>query len=226
MMNALHRRLPVILLAVGIALAPASMAQSDKQRLAPEQPSAPQRAAVAQPSADRKFVQDAAIGGLEEMELGRLAMQKAASDQVRRLGQRMADDHLQTSVVLMALAEAKGLTLPTSLDVRQQKEIERLQKLSGADFDRAYMKLVVEDHQNDIREFRKQAQRGQDADIKSFAATTLPKLHDHLAMARDAVRTAKFTDPVRKQPATAAAPPDGGRTTGTEDSAAARVQSR
>jgi putative membrane protein len=179
-----------------------------------------------QPSTDRKFVQDTALGGLEEIALGKLAAQKAASDQVRRLGQRMADDQGQASEVLKVLAQAKGVTLPASLDAKQQKEIERLQKLSGADFDRAYMKLVVEDHQKDIREFRKQAQRGVDAEIKSFAATTLPKLHDHLAMARDAVRTAKFTDPVRKPSATAAVPADGEQATGTADGAATRTQSR
>src|SRR5215208_3112523 len=100
MMYALHRRFPVMLLAMGIGLAPAIMAQSDRQRPAREQSSAPQRAAATEASTDRKFVQDAAIGSLAEMELGRLAVQKASSDQVRRLGLRMLDEHDQATNVL------------------------------------------------------------------------------------------------------------------------------
>jgi len=226
MMHALRRRLPRILLAAGIAAAAAAIAQTEQPNSAREQHSAPRPDVVVQPSGDGKFVQDTAVGGLAEIELGKLAAQKGASDPIRRLGQRMVDDHGRAGEVLKALAQAKGVTLPKSLDARQQKEIERLQKLSGSDFDRAYMKLVVEGHRRDIREFRKQAQSGSDAEIKSFATTMLPKLHDHLALARDAERTAKLTDPVRKPPATAAFPADGARTTGATDSAATRVHSR
>ena len=225
-MTTTRKRIHGALIAVSLALPAASMGQNEPAAAEPSPTSVERSSTALLSAADRKFVSDAATGGLLEVELGKLAVQKAASEAVRQFGQRMVDDHSQAAEQLKQIAQAKAMTLPDSLDAKQRKEVERLQKLSGPQFDQAYMKLMLEDHQQDIRVFRKEVQQGSDSDIKSFAATTLPKLHDHLAMARDAVRTAKFTDPVRKQPATAAAPPDGGRTTGTEDSAAARVQSR
>jgi putative membrane protein len=171
------------------------MAQND-----PQTPSEPAGSAQLS-AADRKFVQEAAIGGMLEVELGRLAVQKAASDPVRQFGQRMVDDHSQGNEQLKAIAQTKGIALPDSLDAKHRKEVERLQKLSAAQFDQAYMKLMLEDHQQDIREFRKEATQGVDSNVKSFAASTLPKLHDHLAMAREAAKTTKATDHTRK-PAT------------------------
>jgi putative membrane protein len=154
---------------------------------------------------DRKFVNEAATGGVLEIELGKLAVQKAASEAVRQFGQRMVDDHSQAAEQLKQITQAKGMTLPGSLDAKQRKEIERLQKLSGPQFDQAYMKLMLEDHQQDIRVFRKEAQQGSDSDIRSFASATLPKLHDHLALAQGAAKTARAIEHSKKPPATSAA---------------------
>ena len=184
--------LPDILVAVSLAFPAAAIAQSDPQVPA-------QSAGSAQLSpADRKFVQEAAIGGMLEVELGKLAVEKAASGPVRQFGQRMVDDHSQGNEQLKAIAQTKGIALPDSLDAKHRKEVERLQKLPAAQFDQAYMKLMLEDHQQDIREFRKEATQGTDSNVKSFATSTLPKLHDHLAMAREAAKTAKATDRTRK----------------------------
>jgi putative membrane protein len=134
-----------------------------------------------------------------------MALEKTATDAVRTFAQRMVNDHNQTREQLDSIAEAKGLSLPSALDARHQKDVDRLQKLSGPDFDNAYMKLVLEAHQKDIREFRKQAEQGADADIKSFVLSALPKLHDHLALARDAARTARVTERGKSTASTSAA---------------------
>ncbi len=133
-------------------------------------------------SADAKFAMTAAMGGMAEVELGRLAAQKGASDEVRQFGQRMVDDHTKANEQLMQLASSKGITLPAALDPKHQAEAQRLSALSGDRFDREYVKMMVKDHKKDVGEFQKEAARGADPDFKSFAATTLPTLQGHLRM--------------------------------------------
>jgi putative membrane protein len=204
-MTPTRNRIHGALIAMSLAVPAASMAQNDPSA-AQTLPGATGRSSTAQVSAaDRKFVNDAATGGLLEVELGKLAVQRAASEAVRQFGQRMMDDHSQAAEQLRQITRAKGMTLPDSLDAKQRKEIERLQKLSGPQFDQAYMKLMLEDHQQDIRVFRKEAQQGSDSDIRSFASATLPKLHDHLALALGAAKTARAIEHSKKPSATGAA---------------------
>ena len=132
---------------------------------------------------DTKFMQEVAIDGMQEVELGRLATQNAASDKVKQFGQRMMDDHGKANDALKSLAQAEGVTLPTQLDSKHEKEIQRLQKLTGAEFDREYMKMMVSDHRKDIREFEHEARRGEDPEVKAFAEKALPTLREHLNMA-------------------------------------------
>jgi putative membrane protein len=133
---------------------------------------------------DRDFVMDAAMGGLLEVELGRIAAQKGMSDSVKQFGQRMVDDHSKANEELMSLASSKGITLPTALDEKHQKDVTKLSAMSGADFDRAYSKMMLSDHTKDVKEFEKQSTKGGDPDIKAFASKTLPTLQEHLQMAR------------------------------------------
>jgi len=135
-------------------------------------------------SDDQKFVMEAAVGGLMEVELGRLAAQHGSSDAVKQFGQRMVDDHSKANTELMELASSKGLTLPTALDEKHQSELAKMQKMTGVDFDKAYSKAMLSDHQKDVAAFEKQSSKGSDADIKAFAAKTLPTLQEHLQMAR------------------------------------------
>lgn len=139
---------------------------------------------VAMSSQDRNFVMDAAMGGMMEVELGRLAVQNGASDAVKQFGQRMVDDHSKANQELMSLASSKGMTLPAALDDKHQKEVTKLSGMTGAEFDRAYAKLMMNDHQKDVKEFEKQSTRSGDPDLKAFAAKTLPTLQEHLQMAR------------------------------------------
>jgi len=133
-------------------------------------------------SADTKFAMMAAMGGMEEVEMGRLAAEKGASDEVRQFGQRMVDDHTKANQELTQLASSKGMTLPATLDPKHQADMQKMSALSGEAFDKAYVKMMVKDHKKDVGEFQKESTRGADADIKGFATRTLPTLQEHLQM--------------------------------------------
>ena len=123
------------------------------------------------------------MGGLMEVELGRVATQNGASDAIKQFGQRMVDDHSKANEELMSLASGKGITLPTALDDKHRKDVTKLSALTGAAFDRAYAKMMQSDHKKDVSEFEKQSARGADPDVKAFASKTLPTLKEHLQMA-------------------------------------------
>jgi len=135
-------------------------------------------------SPDQDFLMDAAIGGMMEVELGRRAVQQGASDVVKQFGQRMVDDHSKTNTELMSLASSKGVTLPTEIDEKHRREMAKIANLTGADFDRAYAKMMLSDHKKDVSAFEKQSMKGTDPDIKAFATKILPTLQEHLQMAQ------------------------------------------
>ena len=130
--------------------------------------------------ADRKFVEEAAEGGQMEVELGRLAQQKASNDAVKQFGQRMATDHAKAGQELAQLAAGKGVELPKQPERKSQMEKDRLSKANGAAFDREYVKMMVKDHEKDVAAFKRASQQAQDPDLKAWAAKTLPTLEDHL----------------------------------------------
>ena len=136
------------------------------------------------PAADKAFVEKAAVGGMAEVQMGKMAQQKGSSDQVKQFGGRMVDDHSKANDELKQIASAKGIALPTDLDAKHKSKMDKMEKLSGAQFDRAYMDDMVADHKEDVAEFKKQASSGKDSDLKAFAAKTLPTLEDHLKMAQ------------------------------------------
>ena len=141
--------------------------------------------------ADKTFVEKAAVGGMAEVQLGNLAQQKAANDQVKQFAARMVTDHTKANDELKQIASKKGMQVPSSLDKKHQSDMDRLQKMSGADFDKAYMSHMVDDHKQDVAEFKKEANGGKDGDVKGFAAKTLPTLEEHLKLAQttnDAVK--------------------------------------
>jgi putative membrane protein len=134
-------------------------------------------------AADREFMTKAAQGGLAEVELGRLAAQKAQSPDVKQFGQRMVDDHSRVNTELKTLATSKGVTLPTDIDAATKEEQAKLSKLTGAAFDKEYMRLMVDDHRKDVAEFEKESKDQDNADVRAFAAKTLPTLQEHLKLA-------------------------------------------
>ena len=137
------------------------------------------------PSGDRKFVTMAAIGGMTEVEASKLAQTKASNPAVKEYGAKMIADHEKASAELQSVASGKSVTPPGNLDKSHQKDVDKLAKLSGGDFDKAYMKQMVSDHKATVSLFEKESKSGKDADLQAFAGKTLPTLHDHLKMAQD-----------------------------------------
>jgi putative membrane protein len=137
-----------------------------------------------QASPDQTFIKKAVIGGLAEVQLGKLAVEHAASPDVKQFGRRMVEDHDKTNRELMAVVEPKGLAVPTALDRQPRQAADRLTRLQGPAFDRAYSQAMVKDHEEDVKLFRTEAQRGTDPELKRWAATTLSTLDEHLNLAR------------------------------------------
>ena len=133
---------------------------------------------------DRTFLNKAAVGGMAEVQLGQLAVKNAKSADVKAFGQRMIDDHSKVNSELTRLATSKGVTPPSELDSKKKATLDRLSKLTGDQFDKAYMTDMVTDHEEDVAEFQKEANSGGDPDEKAFAAKTLPTLQEHLQLAK------------------------------------------
>ncbi|MBA3663207.1 MAG: DUF4142 domain-containing protein [Bacteroidetes bacterium] len=140
---------------------------------------------------DVKFATDAANGNLLEVKLGELAMQAGYSEAVKQLGQKMKEDHSQAIVDLMEITSKKGIVLATNLDEKGERIFEKLSKKNAEDFDKAYTKLMVRDHKKDLCEFKKQAKKGKDAELKKWAASVVPTLEHHLEMSKQACEQVK-----------------------------------
>lgn len=134
---------------------------------------------------DVDFAVKAADGGMLEVELGKLALQNAASPRVKDFGQMMVDDHSKANAELKQTAMQKNITLPAAMSDKCQKMYADLSKKKGKDFDKAYMSAMVDDHKDDVDEFKKQADNGKDADLKSWAAGKVPVLQHHLDVAQN-----------------------------------------
>ena len=159
--------------------------------------------------ADRSFVEKAAVGSMAEVELGKMAQQKAADPQVKAFGERMVQDHGKAHEELTRIGSSKGVTLPATMDRSHRRDAERLAKLSGAEFDREYMKHMVDDHRNDVKEFEKASRSSKDTEVKDFASRTLPTLQTHLQLAENAynsVRSKKGSDKSTSEKTSAATP--------------------
>jgi putative membrane protein len=143
------------------------------------------KAADTMSAADHAFVMDAARGGMAEVELGKMASEKASNDKVKAFGQQMVTDHGKANDELKSIAMSKNMTLPADVGPKHKATSDRLSKLSGAAFDRAYMDEMVKDHTTVAAAFHKDATTGKDAEIKAWAGKTVPTVEDHLKMAKD-----------------------------------------
>ena len=129
---------------------------------------------------DSDFMKEAAVGGMAEVEMGKLAATKAANADVKKFAQMMVDDHSKANSDLKALATKKGMTLPTDLDSSHKATMDDLREQAGADFDKAYVEEMVDDHEEDVAKFEDEAKNATDPDIRAFAQKTLPVLQKHL----------------------------------------------
>jgi putative membrane protein len=141
--------------------------------------------------ADATFIKKAAGGGMAEVELGRLATEKASNPEVKQFGQRMVDDHSKANDQLKQVAAEKHVTLPTGISAKDKATKAKLEALSGDQFDRAYMEDMVKDHKQDVAEFQKASKSASDPQIKDWASQTLPTLQDHLKEAQRIAPTQK-----------------------------------
>lgn len=139
---------------------------------------------IFQDNKDEDFVKEAASGGMMEVELGKYAEENALNPRVKKFGSMMVKDHSKANDELKSVASKKGITLSGSMEDSHRDKTEDLKKEKGADFDKAYMKNMVDDHEKDIKEFQKEAENGKDDDVKTFATKTLPTLLVHLDSAK------------------------------------------
>jgi putative membrane protein len=128
---------------------------------------------------DKEFLSEAGMGGLYEVQAGALAARKTSNDAVRAFAQRMIADHTRANDELSQLATTKGIALPTELDAEHKGAIDHLESLSGAEFDKAYMEHMVDDHQKTVADFEKASTSANDGDVRAWAVRTLPVLREH-----------------------------------------------
>lgn len=161
-------------------------------------------------SSPQSFMNEAAQGGLAEVTLGQMAAEKGRSDEVKDFGKRMVKDHSKANEELKTLAQSEGVELSTEMSPEAKKMEQRLQKLSGAEFDKAYMKEMLKDHQKDVKAFEHQASTGTDTEVRNWAAKTLPTLREHYQLGQttaekvgvkvdmDSAATHSMSDPTNK----------------------------
>ena len=129
---------------------------------------------------DSMFVMNAAIGGMMEVDGGNVAAQNADNQRVKDFGSMMVTDHSKANDDLKNVVSSKGRTLPTSLPKDKQKMIDAMKNMKGKAFDNHYVSMMLEDHQKDVAEFKKESTKADDPDLKTWITNTLPVLQKHL----------------------------------------------
>ena len=129
---------------------------------------------------DATFANKAAVGGMAEVALGKMAADKGASKQVKDFGNMMVMDHSKANDELKGIAQKKNMTLQAGLDAEHQAKSDSLSNLSGKDFDKAYVAAMVDGHKKTLALMQSEASNGKDADLKAFAAKTAPVVQHHL----------------------------------------------
>ena len=131
---------------------------------------------------DKIFLRKAAEGGMAEVKLGQLATQKAGSQDVKDFGSRMVTDHTELNNEMKPIADSLGVMLPKKLNTKDQAEYEKLNGLSGNDFDTEYVTFMVKDHHEDLREFRMEAASTTDPNLKTAVDRGAKVIREHLSM--------------------------------------------
>ena len=134
---------------------------------------------------DSKFAVKAADGGMMEVELSKLALTKSQSPEVKKLAQMMVTDHTMANNELKKLAGTKNISVPATLSTDRQEKLADFTKKTANDFDKDYASFMVSDHKDDIALFKKQAEKGKDTELKTWAASKLSTLEHHLQMSQN-----------------------------------------
>jgi putative membrane protein len=185
------------MLAIGLAAAfafatPAAFAQMQPQSGgAGPQTQAKPGAATKMNKADERFLTEAMQGDLAEVKMGELAQQKGQSDRVKAYGETLVKDHGDHSKKLQQLGQQMNMTLPGDPSSKQKSDYDRLSKMSGAQFDRDFAKLMVEGHRQMIAKYQPETKKS--GPIGDMAKETMPTLQHHLQMAQELSRPAPTT---------------------------------
>jgi putative membrane protein len=137
---------------------------------------------IAVDPSDAEFATKAAVGGMAEVELGKLALTKTANPKIKEFANMMVNDHGKANEELMTVAKTKNITLPAVVDDEHQKKMDELKQKTGTDFDKAYTDAMVDGHKKTLTLMQDEAKDGKDADLKAFAAKTAPVVETHLNM--------------------------------------------
>ncbi|MGE7138282.1 DUF4142 domain-containing protein [Luteibacter sp. NPDC031894] len=171
-MNRMPRRLLVAALAAAVALPAVAVAQQSTE------------SSNVAASADAAFVRKASASGLAEVALGQLGASQGSSADTKSFGERMVKDHTAANDELKSIASGKNMTVSPEPMAADKEAASAMSKKSGAEFDKAFAKKMVADHQKAVALFTKESKSGQDAELKAFATKTLPTLKEHLDMAK------------------------------------------
>jgi len=134
---------------------------------------------------DKSFMKDAAEGGNAEIEASKIALEKSSSADVKTFAQTMIDDHTKAGTELKSLAEQKGVKVSDTPSLTEKAEIKLLSERKGSSFDQHYADSIgVKAHQDTIKLFQKEVDKGSDADVKAWASKTLLTLQHHLEAAQ------------------------------------------
>lgn len=178
----------VILMAVavyaaqGCHSAPASSQTSDSSGVAKDSTTTKTTTTVTASvdSSDATFARKAAAGGMAEIELSKLAAQKTSDSKIKDFAAMMVTDHSNAGDSLAVIAKNKNITLPSALDPEHQKKYDDLSAKSGADFDKAYVKIMIADHKGALALMQDESTNGKDADLKAFATKVAVTVQMHL----------------------------------------------
>jgi putative membrane protein len=147
-----------------------------------QQDSGPNAGDVGQIMKDKMFLRKAAEGGIAEVKFGQLAVQKGSSEEVKAFGQKMVDDHTMLNLEIAEVADSMGVMLPKSMNKEDQAEYDKLNALSGNDFDIEYLSFMVKDHHKDLHEFRMEAASPADPTLHNEVVKAQGVIHEHTVM--------------------------------------------
>ncbi len=177
-------RLRLFTLCAAVAAAP--LAASSQQPSSPDSSASGTNSGStthsAKGSPDKRFLRKASEGGYAEVQLGQLAAQKGSSDDVKKFGQKMVDDHTALNDQLKPFAESMGVSPATKLSPKDQAEYDKLNGLSGDDFDKEYLAYMSKDHHKDMHEFRKEEATASDPALKDAVTKGLGVIKEHTVM--------------------------------------------
>ncbi|RPJ85191.1 MAG: DUF4142 domain-containing protein [Acidobacteria bacterium] len=173
-----------LMVPLGLAAHASQQGQQSKPKQDPQKQRGQERAKGTTGMTAPAFAEEAASGGTMEVKLGQLAASKASDPEVKSFAQRMVTDHGKANAELKKVAGQKSYSVSEEMNAKHKQMSDRLSKLSGIEFDREYMQMMVKDHEEDVEKFKEASQSLDDPALKQWASKTLPTLQQHLEQAR------------------------------------------